>query len=108
MYQLPSDKEPILTRLTTNLTLAPDASIDLHMHTTYSDGRWHAEQLINYLVVEGFDLVSITDHDSVDTVASVQQLRSEEHTSELQSQSNLVCRLLLEKQKSTIDSLHEQ
>src|SRR2546430_12342021 len=26
--------------------------------------------------------------------------RSEEHTSELQSQSNLVCRLLLEKQKS--------
>src|SRR5688572_32589779 len=28
--------------------------------------------------------------------------RSEEHTSELQSQSNLVCRLLLEKKKSTI------
>src|SRR5688572_32597911 len=28
-----------------------------------------------------------------------QQQRSEEHTSELQSQSNLVCRLLLEKKK---------
>src|SRR2546427_12147280 len=28
-----------------------------------------------------------------------QGLRSEEHTSELQSQSNLVCRLLLEKKK---------
>src|SRR2546430_5891179 len=28
------------------------------------------------------------------------QERSEEHTSELQSQSNLVCRLLLEKKKS--------
>src|SRR2546430_6875613 len=28
-------------------------------------------------------------------------LRSEEHTSELQSQSNLVCRLLLEKKKKT-------
>src|SRR2546430_11369378 len=28
--------------------------------------------------------------------------RSEEHTSELQSQSNLVCRLLLEKKKTTI------
>src|SRR2546430_13622764 len=28
--------------------------------------------------------------------------RSEEHTSELQSQSNLVCRLLLEKKKITI------
>src|SRR2546430_9298834 len=29
-----------------------------------------------------------------------QRLRSEEHTSELQSQSNLVCRLLLEKKKT--------
>src|SRR2546430_5636805 len=33
--------------------------------------------------------------------------RSEEHTSELQSQSNLVCRLLLEKKKKlTIRALH--
>src|SRR5256886_9465876 len=30
--------------------------------------------------------------------------RSEEHTSELQSQSNLVCRLLLEKKKKNINS----
>src|SRR2546430_4138336 len=30
--------------------------------------------------------------------------RSEEHTSELQSQSNLVCRLLLEKKKSIHDN----
>src|SRR2546430_5758708 len=29
------------------------------------------------------------------------RLRSEEHTSELQSQSNLVCRLLLEKKKAS-------
>src|SRR2546430_12322302 len=31
--------------------------------------------------------------------ASARRSRSEEHTSELQSQSNLVCRLLLEKKK---------
>src|SRR5205085_12177238 len=30
------------------------------------------------------------------------QIRSEEHTSELQSQSNIVCRLLLEKKKSIL------
>src|SRR2546430_7434057 len=29
--------------------------------------------------------------------------RSEEHTSELQSQSNLVCRLLLEKKKNSLE-----
>src|SRR2546430_12904844 len=38
--------------------------------------------------------------------------RSEEHTSELQSQSNLVCRLLLEKKKHInhvlYDNLHRQ
>src|SRR2546427_1270602 len=35
-------------------------------------------------------------------------VRSEEHTSELQSQSNLVCRLLLEKKKNADrDELHE-
>src|SRR2546430_12082633 len=32
--------------------------------------------------------------------------RSEEHTSELQSQSNLVCRLLLEKKKQTKKHVH--
>src|SRR2546427_5641990 len=32
--------------------------------------------------------------------------RSEEHTSELQSQSNLVCRLLLEKKKKTITEIN--
>src|SRR5438270_10605248 len=33
--------------------------------------------------------------------------RSEEHTSELQSQSNLVCRLLLEKKKKTVERTGE-
>src|SRR2546430_3932954 len=33
--------------------------------------------------------------------------RSEEHTSELQSQSNLVCRLLLEKKKKNTDDIYD-
>src|SRR2546430_10532882 len=37
----------------------------------------------------------------VTTSAGIDPQRSEEHTSELQSQSNLVCRLLLEKKKNT-------
>src|SRR2546427_1679335 len=52
--------------------------------------------------------LSVYDRDpkEVDTTATYkdimnryQKTRSEEHTSELQSQSNLVCRLLLEKKK---------
>src|SRR2546430_4286521 len=38
-------------------------------------------------------------------IMNVRNSRSEEHTSELQSQSNLVCRLLLEKKKITIAGL---
>src|SRR2546426_9115025 len=34
------------------------------------------------------------------TIARIGQVRSEEHTSELQSPCNLVCRLLLEKKKN--------
>src|SRR2546430_13732829 len=40
------------------------------------------------------------------TSSSQISTRSEEHTSELQSQSNLVCRLLLEKKKNKRPALH--
>ncbi|HEX9134850.1 MAG TPA: PHP domain-containing protein [Ktedonobacteraceae bacterium] len=59
---------------THHLVLAADAAIDLQLHTTCSDGTWTPEQLIDYLVNERFGLVAITDHDRVDTVASLQQL----------------------------------
>ena len=60
--------------MVSHLTLSSDASIDLHMHTTYSDGHWPAEQLLDYLANENFDLVAVTDHDRVDMVASIQAL----------------------------------
>src|SRR5688572_32320834 len=40
--------------------------------------------------------------DAVTVFAGAGVQRSEEHTSELQSQSNLVCRLLLEKKKTKL------
>src|SRR3989475_6223147 len=55
-------------------------------------------------------LVRVVQGDDIPLVRQVlqaQEYRSEEHTSELQSQSNLVCRLLLEKKKKKkIDKLH--
>ncbi|HLG63289.1 MAG TPA: PHP domain-containing protein [Ktedonosporobacter sp.] len=56
------------------MRLSLDTPIDLQLHTTYSDGRWSAEELFDYLVLEGFGLVAVTDHDRVDTVVSIQQL----------------------------------
>src|SRR2546430_12391322 len=56
--------------------------------------------LWEYLKRWGRPVEFYTDKSSLFTVNTPQpEARSEEHTSELQSQSNLVCRLLLEKKK---------
>src|SRR2546427_5935809 len=55
-----------------------------------------------YAALSKIDAVSnkiITVEDPVEY--QLDGIRSEEHTSELQSQSNLVCRLLLEKKKTS-------
>jgi predicted metal-dependent phosphoesterase TrpH len=62
-----------------HIQISSDTPIDLQLHTTYSDGRWSAEQLFDYLAQEGFGLVAVTDHDRVDTVASIQQLGTQKH-----------------------------
>src|SRR2546430_12324958 len=56
------------------------------------DAQW-----VSHGVLQGFQFVmKITEP----AAAGDRFVRSEEHTSELQSQSNLVCRLLLEKKKT--------
>jgi predicted metal-dependent phosphoesterase TrpH len=64
---------------TTGLRLAADSAIDLQLHTTYSDGRWTLELLLDYLLREQFGLAAITDHDRADTVAAIQQLALDKH-----------------------------
>src|SRR5688572_32621998 len=52
----------------------------------------------------GMKVLFPTVREAVETIIDPAKIRwrSEEHTSELQSQSNLVCRLLLEKKKKHI------
>src|SRR5256886_7730887 len=67
---------------------------------------------------EGVDLFLFDPHVSIDSTddqikaladkIGSKNLRSEEHTSELQSQSNLVCRLLLEKKKKESYANHDR
>jgi 3',5'-nucleoside bisphosphate phosphatase len=66
-----------LASLKINVTLTADAAVDLHMHTTYSDGLWPAQQLIDFLVADKYDLVAVTDHDRVDKVNEIQTLAAE-------------------------------
>src|SRR3712207_7645897 len=60
----------------------------------HSNGRW-------LLYPEGWQTGSPTADDPI--YFSLSGNRSEEHTSELQSRQYLVCRLLLEKKKKTVN-----
>jgi predicted metal-dependent phosphoesterase TrpH len=41
---------------------------DLHLHTTASDGRLEPKAIVSLAVKVGLDVISITDHDSIDGV----------------------------------------
>ena len=62
-----------------NIVIASDAAIDLQTHTVLSDGQWKAEELIQHFVDAGFALAAITDHDRVDTVATLQHIAHEKN-----------------------------
>src|SRR5919199_942542 len=64
---------------TSNLVLAPDAAIDLQLHTIYSDGIWPPAQLLDHLVSEQFALVAVTDHDRPDTALTLQHMALDAH-----------------------------
>src|SRR5205807_9221235 len=58
--------------------------------------------LYNLIVLQPIGYVVLTSNQMDATFAALADSRSEEHTSELQSPCNLVCRLLLEKKKKTM------
>jgi len=49
---------------------------DLHLHTTASDGVYAPQKLVHMAYAQGFDLIAITDHDSVDGIAPAQEAAS--------------------------------
>src|SRR5688572_33454829 len=77
-------------------TLSLHDALPISRHTgssrTHPNGRWEA-------AVVHASALSRTSLRQITSRSPANEKRSEEHTSELQSQSNLVCRLLLEKKK---------
>src|SRR2546426_5289253 len=68
----------------------------------------HADSLL-VKAGSGGATFGIPDSRGVPSALAALTLRSEEHTSELQSPCNLVCRLLLEKKKKKINkTMHEK
>src|SRR2546430_3044282 len=88
---------PYTTLFRSRPTCAPLVYDDGSRMSPYGARYRLARALVDYLT--GLDPSAVG---LVQTLLSlIPSRRSEEHTSELQSQSNLVCRLLLEKKKKT-------
>src|SRR5690606_40715255 len=66
---------------------------------TFLTGASQPEELVLQAQALGYRALAITDECSFAGIVRAHQ-RSEEHTSELQSRENLVCRLLLEKKNT--------
>src|SRR5436309_7803918 len=70
-------------------------------------GMEDSGQVIRGYVVEGLGAAQFAARGAVDRLRALSDIsggRSEEHTSELQSRENLVCRLLLEKKNDRLES----
>lgn len=52
--------------------------VDLHIHTTASDGRWSPEQLIDEIKRQGIDGFAVTDHDTIRSVKRSEELARQE------------------------------
>src|SRR5205085_6546183 len=76
----------------------------------HAEGSSHGSARIFRLAYHHPDYVRMALHarDAWRELESASGTRSEEHTSELQSQSNLVCRLLLEKKKKKKNKRNQQ
>lgn len=39
--------------------------VDLHIHTTYSDGAFSPEMIVDTAIDSGLDVIALTDHDNI-------------------------------------------
>src|SRR2546423_6210459 len=77
-------------------------SSDLHTSSFYGARKPDPAVFVELLRRHDADPADVFFADDLENVAGARSVRSEEHTSELQSLAYLVCRLLLEKKKNVL------
>src|SRR5699024_11994404 len=86
----------ILDELAECLTVANRAIMDPE---DYDLNKYEDLKLMYDMIIQKGQLSASESQAFIEELRSVRKARSEEHTSELQSRFDLVCRLLLEKKK---------
>ena len=57
--------------------MSNDIKVDLHLHTTASDGTWGPEKLAANIRNAGIELFAVTDHDSTENLTNIARLAKE-------------------------------
>jgi predicted metal-dependent phosphoesterase TrpH len=60
-------------------------TIDLHIHTTASDGTYTPTELVNYALKKGLTAIAITDHDTIGGIREARQ-----HIKDIQAPLELI------------------
>lgn len=47
--------------------------VDLHVHSTISDGTFTPEELVSYALQKGLSAFALTDHDTTDGISAAQK-----------------------------------
>ena len=47
--------------------------IDLHVHSTHSDGTFTVQELVDYALEKGLSAIALTDHDTVDGLDEIME-----------------------------------
>ena len=53
--------------------------VDMHIHTSNSDGDYTVEQIINMILELGIDMFSITDHDNIKSCSEIEKIKIPEN-----------------------------
>jgi 3',5'-nucleoside bisphosphate phosphatase len=69
----PQSLNPDPTGRLSGVTITSDAVVDLHMHTTASDGRFTPTELAEAARAQNLSVIALADHDRVDNVRPLQQ-----------------------------------
>src|SRR5690606_41072658 len=78
-----------------------NGSIHRHTQAPQRSGEEAHRMTQRRIGLIGYGDVSVVHVEAIQAIDGLELVRSEEHTSELQSRENIVCRLLLEKKKYT-------
>jgi len=55
----------VISRTTRRLQGTTMASVDLHFHSSFSDGNWSPGEAVSFAVEKGLAAIALTDHDTV-------------------------------------------